>query len=60
MKIRNVSETGRAVNDRRHPPFHVGPGETVEVEDELAESLLQQPDRWEAVPDKTASRGKEK
>lgn len=45
MKIKSKSRTPRVINTPGRPT-EVGPGETVEVDDDLAKSLLRQPDRW--------------
>lgn len=43
MKIRNVTDRARVIAATAQI---VGPGETVEVDDDLGKSLLEQPDRW--------------
>ena len=46
MKIRNKSGRTRTIAPVGHPPIEVADGESVEVDDALADSLLEQPDRW--------------
>ena len=43
--IQSRSATTRVI-DGPSGPITVAPGETVEVDDDLAKSLLEQPDRW--------------
>lgn len=54
MKIRNKRTVAVAVAPPGGDPFVVEAGDTVEVDDDLAKSLLAQPDRWaKSTPSKS-------
>lgn len=49
MKVRSKSAGERVIDAPGHPPVVAGPGEVIEVADDLGKSLLEQVDRWEPV-----------
>lgn len=58
MKIRSKSTTPRVI-DTPGRPTEVAPGETVEVDDDLAKRLLEQPDRWAKAGSKKSDTSEE-
>ena len=46
MRVRNKSGRSRTISPAGGRPVHVDDGESVEVDDELGRSLLEQSDRW--------------
>ena len=50
MRLKYIGDHPREVAPAYHPGFDVEPGQVVDVADELASSLLEQVDYWEAAP----------
>lgn len=60
MKVRNATKEERVVTPNDYPAFTVGPkAVSPDLPDELAESLLAQPDNWQPVDSKSAAKDKE-